>query len=200
MLEGETGLSYAYFRQSLLEDAEYAPAWINMGVLHRREGLLDHAEVAFIEALSIDGERPERLSDLTLDVGWMPSRTDDTALLAMSNLANLYEDQGRTELAEQYFAKVHSHRMKNPFYRYQMAELAFSEGDYEAAIEDLKYAIRRRKDEDEFYYLLSLSYLMQGDREEAADWMAKAEKVAQENSEKERYSYKLDLLRNLDRD
>ncbi|MEE4217897.1 MAG: tetratricopeptide repeat protein [Xanthomonadales bacterium] len=199
MLNGETGLAYAQFRHSLLHDASYAPAWINMGILHRREGQADFAEVSFLEALRHDATPQLDVSRLTRDAGWLPPRQDDNSLVAMSNLANLYEEQGETELARGYFDKVHSHRMKNPYYRYQMAELAFEEGDYEAAIGDLKYAIRRRKNENEFYYLLSLSYLMDGDREEALEWMQKAEDVAQLNSEKERYSHKLDLLQSLDK-
>ena len=198
MLEGETSLAYAYFRQSLLEDRSYAPAWINLGILHRREGFPEYAEVAFLEALNTGRRKPMDLSEVTHDIGWMTSRQNDISLVAMSNLANLYEDEGRSDLADSYFARVEAHRMKNPFYRYQAAQLAFEEGDYEAAIDDLKYAVRRRKNEDEFYYLLSLSYLMQGDRKQAGKWMQKAENVAQQNSEKEKYSYKLDLLQNLD--
>jgi tetratricopeptide (TPR) repeat protein len=198
MLEGDTPQAYAYFRQSLAEDDRYVPAWINMGILHRREAYPAYAEVAFLTALQRGGRKSKLMSYETLDVGWMSPLVENTSLVAMSNLANLYEDEGRSDLAEQYFARVESHRLKNPFYRYQRAELAFEEGDYAAAIDDLKYAVRRRKNEDEFYYLLSLSYLMQGDREEAHRWMKKAEGVAQQNSDKEKYSYKLDLLQNLD--
>lgn len=199
MLNGETGPAYAHFRQSLLYDSTYAPAWINMGILHRREGLPDYAEVAFLEALNQGGSPLMDVSRLTRDAGWLPPRQNDNELVAMSNLGNLYEEQGEPDLAREYFDKVNAHRMKNPYYRYQMAELAFEEGDYEAAISDLKYAIRRRKNENEFYYLLSLSYLMDGDREEALEWMQKAEDVAQLNSEKERYHHKLDLLQSLNK-
>ena len=199
MLADETGPAYGYFRQSLREDGEFASAWINMGILHRREGLGDLAEAAFLEALRVGGADTLDLTRHTGDVGWMSSRQTDTDLIAMSNLANLYEEMGYTDLAARYFERVQAHRMKNPFYRYQVAQAAFEEGDYEAAIDDLRYAIRRRKNEDEFYYLLSLSHLMKGDREEARAWMKKAEEVAAENSEKQKYHYKLDLLRNLDK-
>lgn len=199
MLKDEPGMAYTYFRQSLLLDGQYTPAWINMGILHRREGMPEYAEVAFLEALGQDVTNSDAIRGSTRDIGWMPSRLDANSLLAMSNLASLYEEQGRSDLAEPYFAKVHSHRMKNPYYRYQMADQAFEEGDYESAIKNLKFAIRRTRGEDEFYYLLSLSYLMDGDQEEALKWMQKAEDVAQLSSEKERYSYKLDLLQSLDK-
>lgn len=199
MLDGETAQAFTYFRQSLLRDDQYAPAWINMGILHRRGGLPAYAEVAYLQALGLDKSNLDAMTRSARDIGWMASHVDASSLLAMSNLASLYEEQGRSDLAEPYFDKVHSHRMKNPYYRFQMADQAFEEGDYESAIKDLKYAIRRNRGEDEFYYLLSLSYLMDGDREEALEWMQKAEDIAQLNSEKERYSHKLDLLQSLDK-
>lgn len=175
MLAGDSVLAYAYLRKSLKMDSTYAPAWINMGVLHRRERYPDWAEAAYLEALELE-----------------PAN-----LMALSNLANLYEEQGRTVLAQQYQERVRSHRMRNPYYRYHKANEAFIEGDYTTAIKDLKYAIRLRKNEDRFYYLLSLCYLMSGDRDEAQKWMEKAEEVARINSDREKYHYKLDLLKNL---
>ncbi len=38
---------------------------------------------------------------------------------------------------------------------------------------------------------------MNGDQKEASDWMKKAEKVAEEKSAKEKYSFKLDMIRSL---
>jgi Flp pilus assembly protein TadD len=176
MLADESPLALAYFRQSLGEDPTFAPAWINLGILHRREGYPSYAEAAYLRALDLDSGN----------------------LIALSNLANLYEELGRPELAEDYQARVEVHRMRNPYYRYQKANLAFMDGDYETAIEDLKFAIRRRKHEDQFYFLLSLSYLMSGDKEEARAWMKKAEEVASQNSDRQKYHHKLDLLMNPD--
>jgi len=176
MLKGETTLAYANFRQALFEDDRFSPAWINMGVLHRREKYPNYAEAAYKQALEIY----------------------QFNLIAMSNLANLYDDEGKTELAEQYLARVQSHRMKNPYYRFQIANAAFIDGDYETAIKNLKYAIEKREDEDRFYFLLSLSYLMSGDKDEAQHWMKKAEEVAQLSENQQKYSHKLDLLMSQD--
>jgi tetratricopeptide (TPR) repeat protein len=172
MLAGETSSAFANLRQSLQEDRTFSPAWVNLGILHRREGYPDYAEAAYLEALEKD-----RLN-----------------LMAMSNLANLYEEQGNTREAQLYTDKVRSHRMNNPYYRYQLANTAFSDGDYRNAIENLKMAIRKRKDDDRFYYLLSLSYLMSGDKEQAARWMKKAEEVALISEDQKKYHHKLDLL------
>jgi len=178
MLKGDTTLAYANFRQALFEDDRFSPAWINMGVLHRRERHPNYAEAAYKQALDIY----------------------QFNLIAMSNLANLYDEEGKTELAEQYLARVKSHRMRNPYYRYQIANAAFIDGDYETAIKNLNYAIGKREDEDRFYFLLSLSYLMSGEKEEAQRWMKKAEEVAQETANQQKYSHKLDLLMSRDFD
>lgn len=173
MLAGETSVAYANFRQSLNEDISFSSAWVNLGILHRREGYPGYAEAAYLEALDYN-------------------RSD---LMAMSNLASLYEEEGKPERAEYYLSKVRSHRMKNPYYRYQVANTAFNDGDYKEAISNLKMAIRQRQDEDQFYYLLSLSYLMSGDKDEAERWMEKAEEVAEESEDRNKYHHKLDLIK-----
>lgn len=172
MLEDDAGLAFANLRQSLREDRSFAPAWVNLGILYRREGYPAYAEVAYLEALEHDRSN----------------------LMAMSNLANLYQELGREEEAQHYLARVREHRMGNPFYRYRLANIAFEEGDYKSAIKNLKYAIRQKNDEDQFYYLLSLSYLMAGDRPQAQRWMKEAQDVARATEDRQRYSRKLDLL------
>ncbi len=176
MLAGDTPRAFANLRQSLQEDPTFSPAWVNLGILHRREGYPGYAEAAYLEALEYD-----KLN-----------------LMAMSNLANLYEEQGNSTAAREYEDKVKSHRMNNPYYRYQVANTAFTEGDYKTAIDNLKMAIRKRKDDDRLYFLLSLSYLMSGDKDEAERWMKKAEEVAQVSEDQKKYHHKLDLMMNRD--
>lgn len=176
MLNGESDLSYANLRESILHDASFSPAWVNIGILHRREGFPYYAEAAYFQALEADPD----------------------SLMALSNLANLYEELEMPELALEYENRVVSHRMKNPYFRYGKANEAFLEGDYETAIQHLKYAIRKYRDDHRFYYLLSLSYLMSGDQQKAERWMKKAEDVASRSDDKERYNHKLELLRGMD--
>lgn len=176
MLEGGTTLALANFRASVLVDQAFAPAWINLGILHRREGHPDYAEAAYLQAL----------------------RVDRFNLVAMSNLANLYEQEGLVERAAAYRARVGSHRNKNPYYRFHLASEAFVNGDYDSAVDQLKYAIRKRKDEPRFYSLLSLSYLMGGDKASAERWMKKAEAVAAQSgdpsADQQKYHHKLEWL------
>jgi len=173
MLAGETSQAFLNFRQSIREDSSFSPAWTNLGILYRREGYPAYAETAYLEALNIDRNN----------------------VTAMSNLANLYEEENHSELAEQYMMRVEVHRLKNPYYRFQVANVAFIEGDYRTAIENLEHAIKMRKDEDRFYFLMSLCYLMSGDKQAAQRWMKKAETIAKKNPDKEKYQHKLDILR-----
>lgn len=172
MLEGDTAQAFAYFKAALDEDMSFSSAWANIGNLYRREAYLDYAEAAYLESL----------------------RNDQENLIAMSNLANLYVEEEKPELAQQYLNKVQSHRMKNPYYRYQLANTAFLDGDYQTAIENLLYATRIKKNEESFCVLLSLSYLMSGDKKEAEIWMRKAEERAVELEDRQKYHHKLDLI------
>jgi Flp pilus assembly protein TadD len=172
MLEGDTLLAFANFRESLREDKSFSPAWANLGILYKREAQPNYAEAAYLQAID----------------------TDSRNLVAMSNLAGLYQQQGRSELADQVQNKIESHRMQNPYFRYQLARTAFEDGDYTTAIDHLKFAVRKNEYDDSFFFLMSLSYLNSGDKEAAQHWMQKAEEVAEMDIDKKRYHNKFDLL------
>ena len=173
MQEGDTVEAATYFRQAIIEsDGEFSPAWTNLGTLYRKGGYFTYAETAYLRALRVDKQ--------------------DT--VAMSNLVTLYEKMGDLEKSLIYRKRVDDHRMQNPFLRFGLAREAFSNGDYDTAIEQLKQAIRRDKHVGEFYFLLGLSHLMKGDENAARRWTAKAEKVAATNEEERSYSTKIESL------
>jgi hypothetical protein len=150
MQHGEMTAAFYAFRKAIAgNDRNFAPAWDSLGTLYRRKGLSYHAEAAFLQALEIDK------SDLT----------------AMSNLTSLYDRRGEPKLAARYRSKVNSHRKRNPYYRFQMARLAYALEDYDLAIGHLKYAMRKRREEDRFCALLGLIYLQMGDEEKSRGWM-----------------------------
>lgn len=173
MQTGEIAEAVAFFRRAIVDgDGEFSPPWTNLGMLYRKTGYNEYAEVAYLEAIRVDKE-------------------DD---VAMSNLVSLYERSGDLEKLQAYQKKVSKHRLRNPHLRYSLARDSFSNGDYEAAIDHLKNATRRVKDKSEYFFLLGVCYLMQGDEEKARRWTAKAEKVAETDEEKRRYSKKIEAL------
>jgi Flp pilus assembly protein TadD len=172
MQAGDAASALLYFRRATGHDPLFSPAWTNLGMLYWRNGHLAHAEAAYLQALKADG--------------W--------DLVAMSNLASLYERRGDQERAATYRKRVIDHRERNPYYRFQLAREAFLAQDYDAAIGHLHYAVRKKKNEDQFYFLLGLSHMKKGDEQAARRWLARAEEVAATDALKRRYSSKIDIL------
>jgi Flp pilus assembly protein TadD len=173
MQTGDIASALGYFRKAIADnDRQFSPAWTNLGTLYSRSGYPEYAEAAYLLALKVDGGD----------------------LVAMSNLAGFFEQQGDPERAAMYRKKVMDHRRKNPYYRYQRARDAYASEDYSEAINNLKYAIREKNNEDEFYFLLGMCYLQMGNEKAARRWLARAEEVAATASLKNKYSTKLELL------
>jgi Flp pilus assembly protein TadD len=173
MLEGDTGAALACFRKAITEDTpQFSPAWTNLGTLYVRNGHPAHGEAAFLQALEVDGGD----------------------LVAMSDLARLYDRIGRRDLAAAYRKKVIHHRWLNPYYRYELARQAYAAKHYRVAIGHLRYAAHRRPKEDQFSYLLGVSYLQEGKVEKARRWLTKAEEVAPTEALKQKYAAEVEKL------
>ncbi len=172
MLSGNLAAAFAMFHTAIGLDRDFTPAWSNLAALYNRAGEPAYAEAAYLEAL----------------------RLQPGNLVSMSNLSRLYSAQGKDKLSAYYLNRAHTHRQRNPYYRYYLARQAFLARDYSEAIEQLEYAVRKKKWEDSFYFLLGLSYLQQGDEQKARKWLNKAEKVAQSVALKRNYQSKIDLL------
>ena len=173
MQKGEVPGAFYAFRKAIAEnDRSFAPAWDSLGTLYGRMGLFYHAEAAFLQALEIDR------SDLT----------------AMTNLTALYDRLGEPKLAARYRNKVTSHRMRNPYYRFQLARVAYHLEDYDLAINHLKYAMQKGRKDDRFCALLGLVYLQKGNEKKSRLWMARAAQYADTDRMNSIYSSKIDRL------
>lgn len=173
MQADEPGLALAAFRQALVEtDSQFPPAWTNLGSLYLRHGHLAHAEAAFRMTLSIE----------------------PTELVAMSNLVRFYDATGDEERASEYRRRVHTHRMQNPYYRYKLALQAYDNGEISEAIGHLKYALRQKRREDQFMFLLGACYLEQGRQDRGRRWLERARATASSQTARSRYSSKIEAL------
>jgi Flp pilus assembly protein TadD len=173
MQAGELLAALANFRKAItVDERSFAPAWANLGILYLRQGHLEYAEASFIQALKVNPE-------------------DE---MAMSNLAGLYKRMGDLDRARMFDKKVMRHRLRNPYYRSQLARKAIEDGDYDTAVGHLKYAVGKKKNEDRFYHLLGLCHLKMGDEATAQMWLERAQKVAASDALKRKYAGKIDML------
>lgn len=145
--------------------------WANLGTILRRAGELEDAEEAYITAIALSDE---------------PT--------AVSNLARLYEQQGKHEQAVIYTEKAERFRAKNPYYLYELAENAYEEGDFEAANKLLRSAISKRRDEPEFYRLYGLTWVQLGKLKRAESSFEKAVQYSTNPERVSLYEHKLRML------
>ncbi len=172
MQAGDVASAFRNFSGAIQHDRSFSPAWTNLGTLYSREGHPDYAEAAYQQALEVDPHD----------------------LVAMSNLASLLERQGGHQRASRLRRRVEDHRNRNPYYRYRLARDAFEARDYDAAIGHLRYAVRKKKTEDRFYFLLGLCHMRKGQTQKAERYLARAKEVAATDALKRRYADKLDIL------
>jgi Flp pilus assembly protein TadD len=167
MQAGDAAIAVACFRKAIADnDREFSPAWTNLGTLYLRLGQPAHAEAAYLQALKADRDE----------------------VVAMSNLAGLYDRQGDAKRAAAYRRRVTNHRMQNPYYRFQRACDAYQAGDFDTAIGHLKFAVRRKRNEDRFCDLMARCYLGKGNERKARHWQDKAQEAATTGAPRRRYS------------
>lgn len=149
---GRTELAYRFFRRSIELSPETAYLWLNLGVALARNGQRDEAEQLYLHAV----------------------RLDPNDVVALSNLAGLYEVSGRGELARSAMQKVERLRQANPYYRYWLAERYFSSGDFTGAIAQLHAALALKPEEGAFHFALTRAYIETGAMSDAERSLAEA--------------------------
>lgn len=152
---GSPAQAYAYFRRALHLGPDEAYIWGNLGVLLRREDLLDAAEMAFRKALSLN---PEEAASL-------------------ANLARLYRSEGRREEARRLEAVIAERQRDNPFWHYSRARQAFEQGHFDDALASIRRAIRLDRKEYRFYQFAAVIYRRQGDLRKYEEFGLRAAKI-----------------------
>ncbi len=163
MQAGNSREAFRFLKKGIDTDPEIAGLWVNLGVLYSRHKQYNMAERAYREALSI---RPSNKS-------------------ALVNLASVLHRLGREEESEYYSEKVAYYRDRNPYYHYFQARTAYQKGELEDALDYLAKAIRRKRDEHQFYFLRGLVHykmkeydLAAKDYKEARDTAEKAQLIS----------------------
>ncbi|KJS08601.1 MAG: hypothetical protein VR73_05240 [Gammaproteobacteria bacterium BRH_c0] len=124
LIAGNLPRAYAHLRRALELAPHISHIWSNLAAFYRNQQDDLAAEAAWLQALQHSGEQ----------------------LPALSGLQRLYQQQGKTALAEQLQSRVAFYRQSNPFYHYMLGYQAFEQGDYAAARREVKLAIARLRD------------------------------------------------------
>ena len=160
VVEGDYDRAFVASMRALEADADTAFIWSNMGIVQRRLGNLALAEISYRQALQLD---PYHWS-------------------ALSNLAYVYDEYGNTERADELRHLSNNYKLRDPYYRYALAQYSYRKGDYQEAIDLLNISIARRRFEHRFYYLRALSFWGQGNKKSAIQNVKKAISVSRSRS------------------
>jgi tetratricopeptide (TPR) repeat protein len=156
LLANDLPTSYAYMRKAIESDASATDPWVNLGVLYGRNGQLDDAAFAFNRALAID----------------------PTEHSAMSNLYEVYIDQGKLDLAADIASKVERYRRNNPYYLLKLSDQALANKQYRQSIELLKSAIEKKDDDYKLHFALAKTQYLSGELAAAQKSLVRARELA----------------------
>lgn len=124
LLKDDLPLAFAELSRALRLYPDAAHIWVNLGVVYRRVGLLEHAESAWLLALQHNTRQ----------------------LQAMSNLQMLYRSRGQSELADDLDRMMRYYRQQNPFYHYLLAQQAEEAERFDEARRHIRRAMRLHSD------------------------------------------------------
>ncbi|USD36999.1 lipopolysaccharide assembly protein LapB [Ferrimonas sp. SCSIO 43195] len=172
MIDGTPDLAHHYLKRALQQDPDLSAGWNALGVLYRRQGLESQAEQVYQYAATLAG--------------------DDSH--ALHNLALLLASQGRLTEWAQVHKKIELARLNNPFYYYDMAELAYQRGDFSKALSQYRKAVKLADYHHEFHFGLSRAYFQLGQLNHSEDALQAAVRLAPVD-ERQRYQLKLRALR-----
>jgi len=156
LLVNDLPTAYAYMRKAIESDATATDPWVNLGVLYGRNDQLDDAAFAFNRALAID---PAEHS-------------------AMSNLYEVYIDQGKLDLAEEIESRVERYRRNNPYYLLKLSDQALANKQYRQSIALLKSAIEKKDDDYKLHFALAKTQYLSGELDAAQKSLLRARELA----------------------
>ena len=120
--------------------------WVNLGAVYRHSGQHRDAEQSYLQALDLDF----------------------TEYSAMSNLAVLYDIEGRVEERQYWRDKAEYHRQSNPYYHAWQGDEASARGDWEAALRHYDRAVTLLPRDSQLLYARGMIYYRLNDLDEAA--------------------------------
>ena len=175
LFAGNSDTALAYLRNALFIDPDSSEAWNNLGAAYNQMEDAEMAEFSYHYALE----------------------TDPANLNAVNNLARMYRERGELELAGHFERAATAFNLKNPYFQFGQGLDAYREGDYAAARDYFRRAIKLNRHEPEFHLGLSRAFAHLGEEGRSRESMELAEIAAANDNNAERI--RADKLRIFDR-
>ena len=166
LLAGDIETAGPYLTLATRIAPKFVKATNNLGVLLTRRGEVASAIEVYQKGLEIE--------------------PDDVAL--RTNLASLYQKQGRGVEAQALLAELDVANNTNPFYFVYQSEMALARGDSEKALELLREALRRDTEVPEVHLGFVKVFLARGDLERARYHLERALRLDATNEQARRYA------------
>lgn len=172
MLEGRNADAEPWLRAALAMDSGHATPWNNSGVLAQRQGRVQDAEYAFLQALA-------------------RNRAHTSAL---ANIVSHYQRHGNRAQAEKWRRHSESMQRSDPLQQFLLGRQAEQRGDLQDAVGRYQRAIRLDRGQHLFHSALARVWLQLGEPRRAHESLLAASRLDQ-GGDRHRYQAKLDELR-----
>jgi Flp pilus assembly protein TadD len=147
--------------------------WVNLGAVYRAADQHREAEKSYLRALELDS--------------WSSS--------AMTNLAILYDLEGRYEEREYWQGQVDRYQQSNPYYHAWLGDQAGKTGDWSVALEQYDKAVELMPDDSSLLFARGMILYRLNDLAAAAADMRRAIKFADLRVDRDVYQQRLDEVR-----
>ena len=158
LLRNDLPPAYAYMRSAIEANSEVIDPWVNLGVVYGRNDQLDDAVLALRQALRIDRGNYS----------------------AMSNLYEVYVEQGKFTLAAELEPRVEKYRRNNPYYLLRLSDEALELEQYEESVSLLQKAVTKKNDDHKLYFALAKTQYLSGEMTAAEKSLLRARELAPE--------------------
>jgi tetratricopeptide (TPR) repeat protein len=166
--------AYAYLKAATTTSPNFSSAWANLGILYKVSGNVNLAKQSYRYAIEVNREN----------------------YTAMSNLALLLDNQNDSKELTNIRKLLKNKRDSNPYYYALLADEAFYVANYEQALVYYRKAIKLNNQAHEFYFGLAKVYYALNENYKAQNAIARAISYNRAVSIDERYTAKLDFLKN----
>lgn len=156
LLDNNLPRAFAYVNSAIETDRNVIDPWVNLGVIYGRNEQLDDAAFAFQQALRLDAGDHS----------------------AMSNLYEVYLEQGNLQAAADLETRVERYRRKNPYYLLRLSDEALAQNQYAESISLLQKAIKKKEDDHKLYFALAKTQYLSGEVAKAQSSLVRARELA----------------------